>query len=154
MVDSRAKGQRGEYQVRDLFRKATGLDWERVPGSGGFGKQHLLKGDIYVPNTNTVHCVEIKCYAEDAINSNLLNDSISQLEKWWAQTVREAKELDKEPVLVFKKDRGKWIVAQQTPITGADKVKYMVGFQIEPLTQPIGMMLLEEWLKIPRKYVK
>ena len=34
MVDSRAKGARGEYLVRDMLREATGLKFERVPASG------------------------------------------------------------------------------------------------------------------------
>ena len=34
VVDSRAKGARGEYLVRDLLREHTGLQFERVPMSG------------------------------------------------------------------------------------------------------------------------
>ena len=33
VVDSRAKGARGEYLVRDLLREHTGLQFERVPMS-------------------------------------------------------------------------------------------------------------------------
>ena len=47
MVDSRAKGARGEYLVRDMLREATGLKFERVPASGAL---EYLKGDLYVPN--------------------------------------------------------------------------------------------------------
>lgn len=152
MVDSRAKGQRAEYQVRDLFRAATGLEWERVPGSGGFGKQHKLKGDIYVPNENTIHCVEVKNYSDDVINSNLLNSSISQLEKFWMQTEREASEVDKVPILVFKKDRGKWLIAEQKAESSYPKIGLI--FWAEKIPQGVVISLLEEWLKIDRKYVK
>lgn len=48
-VDSRDKGKRGEAQVRDLLRERTGLQWERVPGSGAYGANHGLKGDVYLP---------------------------------------------------------------------------------------------------------
>ena len=34
MVDSRAKGARGEYLVRDMLRQHTGHQFERVPSSG------------------------------------------------------------------------------------------------------------------------
>ena len=34
MVDSRAKGARGEYLERDLLREYTNLQFERVPMSG------------------------------------------------------------------------------------------------------------------------
>ena len=47
MVDSRAKGARGEYLVRDMLRSYTALKFERVPASGAL---EYLKGDIYVPN--------------------------------------------------------------------------------------------------------
>ena len=47
MVDSRAKGARGEYLVRDLLREHTNLQFERVPMSGAL---EYLKGDLYDPN--------------------------------------------------------------------------------------------------------
>ena len=48
MVDSRAKGARGEYLVRDLLRESTQVfSFERVPMSGAL---EYLKGDLYVPN--------------------------------------------------------------------------------------------------------
>jgi len=121
MVDSRDKGQRAEYQVRDLLRKATGQNWERVPGSGGFGAQHQLKGDIYLPDkynggNKATYCIEVKHYADDVVNSNLLRPAKQQLQKFWEQTLREAEELNKIPLLVFKKDRGKWLCAVGTPV--------------------------------------
>ena len=42
MVDSRAKGARGETIVRDKLRELTGLQWERVPGSGALDPKHKL----------------------------------------------------------------------------------------------------------------
>lgn len=114
MVDSRAKGKRAEYDVRDALREKTGLGWERVPGSGGFGAQHGLKGDIYLPiltNRRSIYCIEVKHYKDDSITSNLTNKTVSTLEKWWDQAVREAFEMNSKPMLVFKKDRGEWLVA-------------------------------------------
>ena len=93
MVDSRDKGKRAEYDVRDLLREKTGLGWERVPGSGGFGAQHGLKGDIYLPiptGKRSVYCIEVKHYKDDTITSNLMNATVSTIEKWWEQTTREA----------------------------------------------------------------
>lgn len=152
MVDSREKGKRGEYQVRDLFRKHTGLPWERVPGSGMFGAQHALKGDIYVPETNYRHCVEIKTYATDTINCNLLNNSKSQLETFWEQCSREAGQINKEPILVFKKDRGKWIVATED-FEVLDYSDLGMSFQSSLLGTTLFMVLLEDWFKKDRKYV-
>lgn len=114
MVDSRDKGKRAEYDVRDLLREKTNLGWERVPGSGGFGAQHGLKGDIYLPiltNKRSLYCIEVKHYKDDTITSNLTNATISTLEKWWQQTVRESSEMNAKPMLIFKKDRGEWLMA-------------------------------------------
>lgn len=114
MVDSRDKGKRAEYDVRDLLREKTELGWERVPGSGGFGAQHGLKGDIYLPistNRRSLYCIEVKHYKDDTITSNLANNTVSTLEKWWDQTVRESGEMNSKPMLVFKKDRGEWLMA-------------------------------------------
>ena len=58
MVDSRAKGARGEYLVRDMLREATGLKFERVPASGAL---EYLKGDIYVPNNKNIFYI-LKTY--------------------------------------------------------------------------------------------
>ena len=55
MVDSRAKGARGEYLVRDLLREYTNLQFERVPMSGAL---EYLKGDLYVPNEKNYFCIE------------------------------------------------------------------------------------------------
>ena len=56
MVDSRAKGARGEYLVRDMLREATNLQFERVPNSGAL---EYLKGDLYVPHAKNRFCIEV-----------------------------------------------------------------------------------------------
>lgn len=114
MADSRDKGKRGEYQVRDLLTEKTGLEWARVPGSGGFGAQHGLKGDVYLPTSTgkmSRFAIEVKWYKEEQLNSNILKDSSSQFDKWLDQTYREADQMSAKPMLIFKKDRGAWLVA-------------------------------------------
>ena len=114
MADSRDKGTRGEYQVRDKLREATNLNWERVPGSGGFNAAHGLKGDIYLPHATGRMCkfaIEVKWYKDEHFNSTIFKETAnSQLDKWLEQTYREAEQMNTEPMLVFKKDRGAWLV--------------------------------------------
>ncbi|CAL9970531.1 RusA-like Holliday junction resolvase [Vibrio phage D51] len=131
MADSRSKGQRAEYAVRDLLRDATGLNWERVPGSGGFGAQHGLKGDIYLPHSTgkmAKWCIEVKHYKDEHFNSNILKttQTKSQLEKWIAQTERESDEMNAYPMLIFKKDRGQWYVAVPTEYRLAEEMRMIV----------------------------
>ncbi|AJF40887.1 hypothetical protein [Vibrio phage JSF12] len=114
MTDSRDKGKRGEYLVRDILIEKTGLNWERVPGSGAFGASHGLKGDIYLPISSgkmSKFTIEVKWYQDEQLTSNIMKATSSTLDKWLDQTYREAREMNARPMLVFKKDRGNWLVA-------------------------------------------
>ena len=110
MIDSRAKGRTAELKCRDELRKLTGLMWERTPMSGALDAKHMMKGDVYVPQVNTKYCVEINHYADDHISTKLLTTK-SIFYDWWEQTVREADQMKKLPLLVFKHNRSKWFAA-------------------------------------------
>lgn len=147
VVDSRQKGARTETLARDMLRKHTGLNWERVPGSGALDPKHQLKGDLYVPGKNNIFCVEVKGYAEDHINSGLLTHKTPQLIEWWQQTDRQARQVDKLPLLIFKYDRSKLFVA--TVAYDIDMLEnrwllYSNGGDYE-----FYIMLLEDWLTGP-----
>ena len=111
MVDSRQKGARTELKVRDLLRECTDLMWERVPASGALDEKHGLKGDLYVPGEKNLFCVEVKGYAEDHLTSHILTSKSPTLLDWWQQTLRQAKQINKLPLLFFKFDRSKILVA-------------------------------------------
>ena len=81
MVDSKAKGARGEYLVRDLLREYTNLQFERVPMSGAL---EYLKGDLYVPNEKNYFCIEVKNYADSPLTDKILTQKkTNNLKKWW-----------------------------------------------------------------------
>lgn len=111
MIDSRAKGRTAETNCRDELRKLTGLKWERTPLSGALDAKHKLKGDLYVPGTNLKYCVEVKHYADDHISTKLLTGKNPTFLEWWEQTVREAGQMDSNPLLIFKHNRSKWFAA-------------------------------------------
>ena len=67
MVDSRAKGARGEYLVRDMLREHTGHQFERVPSSGAL---EYLKGDLYVPHAKNKFCIEVKNYESSPLSAD------------------------------------------------------------------------------------
>ena len=104
MVDSRQKGARAEAAAKGLLIKHTNLDWQRTPGSGALNKQHKLKGDLYIPDEKNHYCVEVKHYKDDHLTSKLLTDKKPQLIKWWEQAVRQANEVERVPLLLFKFD--------------------------------------------------
>lgn len=111
MVDSRQKGRTAELSCRDELRKLTGLVWERTPMSGALDAKHMMKGDVYVPQVNIKYCVEIKHYKDDHINTKLITGVNPMLLQWWEQAVREADQMNKKPLLIFKHNRSKWFAA-------------------------------------------
>jgi len=111
MIDSRAKGRAAELKCRDELRKLTNLMWERTPMSGALDAKHMMKGDVYVPGINTKFCVEVKHYKDIEVDIRLLTSTNPIFLQWWAQTIREADQMNKEPLLVFKHNRSKWFAA-------------------------------------------
>ena len=109
-IDSRAKGARAESTVRDILREKTGLQFERVPGSGALDPKHKLKGDLYIPDSSNKYCIEVKGYAEDHLTSKLLTSKTPQLITFWEQCIRQADQVGREPLLIYKFDRSKCFV--------------------------------------------
>ena len=110
MVDTRTKGLRGEYAVRDLLRDKTSLQWERTPASGAL--EHT-KGDIYIPQEKQFAVIEVKNYKEPTLNDKLLTTKSSNLAKWWNKLKLQASSAKCEPLLFYKYDRSKWFVATE-----------------------------------------
>lgn len=110
-IDVRQKGATAETNAKKELILATGLKWERVPGSGALDPKHGLKGDLYVPNANNNYCVEVKHYKDCHIDHSLISGKSPQLLEWWKQTVRQGLQVDKKPLLIFKHDRSKFYCA-------------------------------------------
>jgi len=143
MVDSKEKGARAELLVRDTLRKHTGLQFERTPLSGALDARYGLKADLYIPNAINIYAIEIKHYREDHISSKILTDKNPQLIKFWEQTIREAKETNKVPLLIFKFDRSKLFVAFNDIIPSGE-YNY---FYTEINKHQFYIAVLDDWLK-------
>ena len=103
MVDSRAKGARGEYLVRDMLRESTGLQFERVPSSGALD---YLKGDLYVPHEKNRFCIEVKNYENSPLSDKVFTaPRTNNLIKWWKKVQQQAEGGNQEPLLFFKYNR-------------------------------------------------
>jgi len=103
MVDSRAKGARGEYLVRDMLRQFTNLQFERVPASGAL---EYLKGDIYVPHAKNRFCIEVKNYESSPLSDKIFTaKKTNNLIRWWVKVLQQAAGGDQEPLLFFKYNR-------------------------------------------------
>ena len=128
MVDSRAKGARGEYLVRDMLRQATELKFERVPASGAL---EYLKGDLYVPNQRNHYCIEVKNYKETALNDKIFTaKKTNNLIRWWKKVVIQAAGGDQKPMLFFKYDRSAVFVVTENLPENTDEYLYIQVFKL------------------------
>lgn len=144
MVDSRDKGSRAETTIKNELKFLTGLNWQRTPGSGALNQVHGLKGDLYVPDSKNTFCVECKHYADDHLTSKILTDKNPQLLTWWQQTQRQAEQVNREPLLIFKFDRSKIFCAfELMPESGNLAFMY-----INRNGQEFYVSLLDQWIKL------
>ena len=136
MVDSRAKGARGEYLVRDMLREYTGLKFERVPASGAL---EYLKGDLYVPHEKNYYCIEVKNYSESPLNDRMFTaEKTNNLIRWWKKLLLQAGNRDQKPLLFFKYNRSRvFVVTEHKP----KNCKYMFISWLN-----CYVLLAEDWL--------
>jgi Holliday junction resolvase len=136
MVDSRAKGARGEYLVRDMLREASGLQFERVPSSGALS---YLKGDLYVPDEKNLFCIEVKNYEKSPFTDKIFTNKTNYFLQWWEKIVKQAELKLQQPLLFFKYSRSKvFVVTTLKPInTRYTYVSWLDCY----------IMIAEEWLK-------
>lgn len=143
MVDSKQKGSRAELLIRNELRKLTGLGFERTPLSGALDAKHGLKSDLYIPNEKNIYAIEVKHYKDDHLTSSILSGKDPQLFIFWRQAIREAKETNKRPLLIFKFDRSKIFVAfEDMPSSSSFRFVYISADGLE-----FYVALLDSWIK-------
>lgn len=141
MVDSRQKGARAESGAKDILRRYTGLNWQRVPASGALGPEHGMKGDLYIAKSNNIFCVEVKHYKDDQLSTKVLTSVKPTIYDWWEQALRQGEQVEAEPLLIFKHDRSKYFVCFQSE---PESIDYEYIYLSE---YAIFIAKLEDWLK-------
>lgn len=138
MVDSRAKGARGEYLVRDMLREHSNLQFERVPNSGAL---EYLKGDLYVPHEKNIFCIEVKNYAESPLSDRIFTQKkTNNLIKWWKKLIIQAEGGNQEPLLFFKYNRSPIYVVTNLGPDATEEYLYIRFLDCY-------ILLAEEWLE-------
>ena len=138
MVDSRAKGARGEYLVRDMLRAHTNLQFERVPSSGAL---EYLKGDLYVPHAKNKFCIEVKNYESSPLSDKIFTaPKTNNLIQWWKKVEKQAAGGNQEPLLFFKYNRSPVFVVTGEPPEETKEYMFICFLQC-------FVLLAEEWLK-------
>lgn len=110
MTDSKDKGDRGEYAVRDLLEDWWGSDFAKTPKSGGFSTKKFRKdwnaeADVVTPDETFPFAVEVK-WQEKWILDDLLTRPKSKIWDWWEQAKGQSE--DKLTLLVFKRNFKPW----------------------------------------------
>lgn len=111
---SKNKGAGFERQVAKMFSEAYGLEFRRTPLSGGWAKDSdVAAGDLVcVDDPDFPYCIECK-KSEGWKLESLFTDNHAWFDNWWKQVVDECPE-DKEPILVFSRNRMPIFVAVRT----------------------------------------
>jgi len=86
---SRNKGQRGEREIIELIRMATGITMKRNLNQVRNGGHDLIGIDGIA--------IEVKRQEKLAINS------------WWSQTEKQAKVTNAIPILAYRQSKKKWV---------------------------------------------
>ena len=137
MVDSRAKGARGEYLVRDMLRAHTNLQFERIPSSGAL---EYLKGDLYVPHAKNKFCIEVKNYESSPLSDKIFTaPKTNNLIQWWKKLEKQAEGGNQEPLLFFKYNRSPVFVVTGEPPEETKEYMFICFLQC-------FVLLAEEWL--------
>ena len=138
MVDSRAKGARGEYLVRDMLREHSNLQYERVPNSGAL---EYLKGDLYIPHEKNIYCIEVKNYAESPLSDRIFTQKkTNNLIKWWKKLIIQAEGGNQTPLLFFKYNRSPIYVVTDLRPDVTEEYLYIRFLNCY-------ILLAEEWLE-------
>ena len=141
MVDSRAKGARGEYLVRDMLREHVGYQFERVPSSGAL---EYLKGDLYVPHAKNNFCIEVKNYEASPLSDKIFTaPKTNNLIKWWTKLERQAESGNQKPLLFFKYNRSPVFVVTEQPPEETKQYMFISFLQC-------FVLLAEEWLTMEK----
>lgn len=135
MVNSRQKGATGEESLRTLLNEATGLEFNRVPGSGS-GK---IKGDLYIHKENNRFCIEVKNYAESPFSDKIFTNKTNNLTLWWDKLRNQSKLVGQEPILFYKYNRSKFFVVTEIKPQVTKQFVYFSWLNCY-------IMLCEDWL--------
>lgn len=107
MVDSKDKGNRGEYQAAKLLAKWWGSDFTKTPQSGGFSTKKFreewgAEADVVTPDESFPFSVEVKWHEGWSLDQ-ILTAPKAPIWEWWEQAKDQTPD-GKYCMLAFKKN--------------------------------------------------
>lgn len=111
-INQKKKGSRNEREVANLFKAWTGLEFSRVPQSGGLGWHTTNStGDIICTDEKEAYKFKftVECKFHQEINfSYLMDGSIgkktNRVYHFWKQAEEEGKTVNKVPLLFMRRN--------------------------------------------------
>lgn len=107
-MSSRRKGSKAERTVAHLFTDWVGTEFVRVPRSGGlrWSSGLMVTGDVIPADPKVLaefpFSIEVKFHAEVDFSHLLLPNKNVDIIKFWEQAKRDAKTIDKRPLVLFR----------------------------------------------------
>lgn len=99
---STAKGARFEREIVRIFRQHWGVEFERTPQSGGWGR-FRTKGDLVAnPEVHPDWPFYVEVKKQERWELSLQIPDL--LEGWWDKSVDQAGEENRIPLLIFSKN--------------------------------------------------
>jgi len=115
---SKQKGNRYERRCAKLLAEFTGVNFRKVPASGGFNKfggqvvaEHAFSGDVICDKKEFCFSVEAKSQKAFSFVAMLKSPETAKFTEWWQQCVDDATKVSKLPMLIFKPDTTEDFVA-------------------------------------------
>jgi len=111
MANSKKKGNKGEREVSKWWEQWTGLEFSRVPASGGlrWSNTQNITGDILcsdkIHSRRFLFCIESKNYKDINFEHLILGNKNVKILDFWQQTKDDAERGNKIPILFMKYDR-------------------------------------------------
>lgn len=112
-VNGRGKGARGERQVAKEFASWWGSDFARTPMSGGFHTRKFrqewnAEGDLVTPDESFPFSIECKWHEGWTLDKLITASDKCEIWSWWQQALDQAENINKIPMLVFKRNNMPW----------------------------------------------
>jgi hypothetical protein len=114
---NKRKGKTFESRVAHILTEFTGVNFRRVPCSGGFNKfggvvvaEHVFSGDVLCDSPHFDFSVEAKNRQDITLTALLKNPGTAPFTKYWYQCVADAAVNNRRPMMFFKNAREDWVV--------------------------------------------
>ena len=149
----REKGHAFENEVAKILMVWSGVEWKRIPQSGGWGSKDIASGDLFcVTEFNKKDPLIIpislelkKVEAWEFVHFFKGLDS-SPLGTWWTQSVNDASKSKKVPVLIFSRNRYPiFIMIGNSTLTRLEK---LVGCKYNKKSSRIQCIIKRDYVSV------